>query len=134
MPAVQRITSRNARYQQWESLLTNRNKRQRAREFLVQGVRPISLAVEHGWPVHALLYDGTRRPSRWAAELLSTVRAERVSLAPDLLAGLLSFLVLHRAGLVVLVHPETGHARADHTAHALWLGAVLPLELSVLPE
>ena len=35
-----RVSSRNARFQQWESLLSNRNKRQRAGEFLVQGVRP----------------------------------------------------------------------------------------------
>ena len=58
----------------------------------------------------------------------------QVAFAPDLLPGLLAFLVLHRAGLTVLVHPETGRARADHTAHALWMGQVMPLDLSVLPE
>ena len=88
MAAVQRITSRNARFQQWQSLLTNRNKRTRAREFLVQGVRPITVAVEHGWPVHALLYDSGRAPSRWAAELLRGSAAEHVAMAPDLLAEL----------------------------------------------
>jgi TrmH family RNA methyltransferase len=88
VPAVQRITSRNARFQQWESLLTNRNKRQRAGEFLVQGVRPISLAVEHAWTVRALVYDDRRTLSRWAEELLRTVQAERVAMAPDLLADL----------------------------------------------
>ncbi|MGV9776733.1 TrmH family RNA methyltransferase [Streptosporangium sp. NPDC003464] len=88
MPAVQRINSRNARFQQWESLLTNRNKRTRAREFLVQGVRPISLAVEYGWPIHALIYDGKRNLSKWAEELLRTVRTERISMAPDMLADL----------------------------------------------
>ncbi|MGW2397144.1 TrmH family RNA methyltransferase [Kitasatospora sp. NPDC001664] len=88
MPAVQRMNSRNARFQQWESLLTNRNKRTRAREFLVQGVRPISLAVEHGWPIHALIYDGKRNLSRWAEDLLRTVKAERISMAPDMLADL----------------------------------------------
>ena len=35
-----RITRENARFQQWEALLTNRSKRHRNREFLVQGVRP----------------------------------------------------------------------------------------------
>ncbi|MFD5028700.1 RNA methyltransferase [Streptomyces sp. NPDC058373] len=88
MPAAQRMTSRNARFQQWESLLTNRNKRTRAREFLVQGVRPISLAVEHGWPVHALIHDGKRKLSRWAEELLRTVGTERIAMAPDMLADL----------------------------------------------
>ncbi|QMU74517.1 RNA methyltransferase [Streptacidiphilus sp. PB12-B1b] len=88
MAAVQRITSRNARYQQWQSLLVNRNKRARLREFLVQGVRPITIAVEHGWPVHALLYDSRRVLSRWAEELLRTTEAERVAMAPELLAEL----------------------------------------------
>ncbi|MEZ0090111.1 TrmH family RNA methyltransferase [Streptacidiphilus sp. EB129] len=88
MPAVQRITSRNARFQQWQALLTNRNKRQRAGEFLVQGVRPISLAVEHGWPVRTLIFDGQRTLSRWATELLGAVRAEQVAMASDLLADL----------------------------------------------
>ncbi|MDF5753508.1 RNA methyltransferase [Spongiactinospora sp. TRM90649] len=88
MPAVQRITTRNARFQQWESLLTNRNKRTRAREFLVQGVRPISLAVEYGWPVHALIYDGQRNPSKWLEELLHAVRGDRIAMAPEMLADL----------------------------------------------
>jgi TrmH family RNA methyltransferase len=86
--AVQRITSRNARFQQWQSLLTNRNKRSRAREFLVQGVRPISIAVEHGWPIHTLLYDGKRSLSRWAEELLRTSRTEKIAMASDMLAEL----------------------------------------------
>lgn len=88
MAAVQRITSRNARFQQWQSLLTNRNKRSRAREFLVQGVRPISIAVEHGWPIHTLLYDGKRSLSRWAEELLRTSRTEKIAMASDMLAEL----------------------------------------------
>ena len=45
MPGVLRVSSRNARFQQWQALLGNRNKRQRAGEFLVQGVRPISLRI-----------------------------------------------------------------------------------------
>ena len=88
MAAVQRITSRNARFQQWQSLLTNRNKRSRAREFLVQGVRPISIAVEQGWPIHTLLYDSKRSLSRWAEELLRTSRAEKIAMASDMLAEL----------------------------------------------
>ncbi|MFI6009053.1 TrmH family RNA methyltransferase [Streptomyces sp. NPDC051243] len=88
MPAAQRISSRNARFQQWESFLTNRNKRTRAREFLVQGVRPISLAVEHGWTIHTIIYDAKRSLSRWAEDMLRTTKAERVAMAPSLLADL----------------------------------------------
>ena len=45
---VLRVTSRNARFQQWEALLGNRTKRQRSGEFLVQGVRPITMAIMFG--------------------------------------------------------------------------------------
>jgi len=84
-----RIGNRNARFQVWQALLTNRTKRQRAGEFLVQGVRPISLAAEHGWVVRALIHDADRPLSRWAQDLLQThPTAERVSMAPELLADL----------------------------------------------
>jgi tRNA G18 (ribose-2'-O)-methylase SpoU len=84
-----RVSSRNARFQVWQALLTNRNKRLRAGEFLVQGVRPISLAVEQGWTIRVLIYDSERSLSRWAQELLQGQRgAERVSMAADLLAEL----------------------------------------------
>ncbi len=58
----------------------------------------------------------------------------QVAFTPELLPDLLPFLALHRAGLAILVHPETGRARADHSDHALWMGAMLPLRLEVLPE
>ncbi|MFD5315644.1 TrmH family RNA methyltransferase [Streptomyces sp. NPDC127098] len=83
-----RITTRNARFQQWQAQLANRSKRQRAREFLVQGVRPISQAVAHGWPIRALLFDADRQLSRWAKELLAEARAEKVAMSAELLAEL----------------------------------------------
>jgi tRNA G18 (ribose-2'-O)-methylase SpoU len=82
------ITSRNARFQQWQALLTNRTKRQRAGEFLVQGVRPISLAVEHGWTIRNLVYAADAQLSRWAVRLLDEVPAQPVAMAPELLAEL----------------------------------------------
>ena len=82
-----RITRENARFQQWEALLTNRSKRHRTREFLVQGVRPITRAVAEGWTVRALLRaDGTT--SGWADDLWSGGDGERVVLSPDLHARL----------------------------------------------
>jgi tRNA G18 (ribose-2'-O)-methylase SpoU len=84
-----RVSSRNARFQVWQALLANRNKRQRAGEFLVQGVRPISIAVQHDWPIRALIHDADRPLSRWAQDLLREQRgAERISMAADLLAEL----------------------------------------------
>jgi len=82
-----RITRENARFQQWEALLTNRSKRHRNREFLVQGVRPITRAVEEGWVVRALL-RADDSSSSWTHELWSSVDAEHVVLSPELHARL----------------------------------------------
>ncbi len=88
MPSVPRLSARNARFQQWQALLGNRNKRQRAGEFLVQGVRPISLAARHGWRFRALIYDADRPLSQWARALLRDTAADQVPMAPGLLAEL----------------------------------------------
>jgi TrmH family RNA methyltransferase len=85
---VVRVGARNARFQQWQALLGNRGKRQRAGEFLVQGVRPISLAVRYGWPVRALLYDDRHGRSAWATDLLDRVGAQRYAVSTELLAEL----------------------------------------------
>ncbi|MGH3885180.1 MAG: TrmH family RNA methyltransferase [Pseudonocardiaceae bacterium] len=80
-----RVSGRNARFQQWEALLSNRNKRQRLGEFLVHGVRPIDKAIAHGWHVRTLLHAGTAI-SRWARDLLGgRVADEVVQLSPELL-------------------------------------------------
>jgi tRNA G18 (ribose-2'-O)-methylase SpoU len=88
VPSVLRVSSRNARFQQWQALLGNRNKRQRAGEFLVQGVRPISLAARFGWRFRALIHDCERPLSQWAQALLRDAGATLVPMAPDLLAEL----------------------------------------------
>lgn len=83
-----RVTTRNARFQQWEALLTNRTKRGKTGEFLVHGVRPITIATEQDWPLHYLLYASGRRLSSWAEGMLRETRATPVEMAPELLAGL----------------------------------------------
>jgi aromatic ring-cleaving dioxygenase len=56
----------------------------------------------------------------------------QVAFAPDEFPRLVPWLMLHRGGLDVLVHPQTGDGYADHTRHASWLGAKLKLRLDVL--
>lgn len=85
MAAALRITTRNARFQQWAALLDNRNKRQRSGEFLVQGVRPITMAIRHGWQIRALLYNGDAVVSGWAREVLGSVDAAKVAMSPELM-------------------------------------------------
>lgn len=89
------VTVRNAQYQQWQALLTNRTKRRQSGLFLVQGVRPIGVAVERGWPLRAVLTPLGRPLSAWARQLLDRLadpaRGERVArfaVDPDLLAEL----------------------------------------------
>lgn len=85
---MQRVTTRNAAFQQWEALLTNRTKRHRAGEMVVQGVRPITLAVESGWTVRTWLVDADRSLSSWAHAMLDRVRAKRFAVSTDLMREL----------------------------------------------
>jgi 23S rRNA (uridine2479-2'-O)-methyltransferase len=87
-PLVLRVTARNAVFQQWQALLSNRVKRQRNREFIIQGVRPITIAVERGWPVRTMIYDMSRPLSQWAGDMLAASGAQQVAMAPDLLGEL----------------------------------------------
>jgi 23S rRNA (uridine2479-2'-O)-methyltransferase len=87
-PPALRVTSRNAAFQQWQALLSNRVKRQRAGEFIIQGVRPITLAVERGWPVRVMIHDMSRPLSQWARGVLAASGARQVAMAPELLGEL----------------------------------------------
>lgn len=56
----------------------------------------------------------------------------QVAFSPNQFAEVIPWLMLHREGLDVLVHPNTGDAVADHTLHSLWLGEKLQLNVEVL--
>ena len=55
----------------------------------------------------------------------------QVAFATEDFATVMPWLMLNRDGLTILVHPGTGNGYADHTKHAAWLGAVLPVRLEV---
>ncbi|MDR7275990.1 TrmH family RNA methyltransferase [Catenuloplanes atrovinosus] len=80
-----RVDVRDARFQRWQALLGNRAARQRYREFMVQGVRPISMAVAHDWEIRELLHDAGARLSGWARRTLDGVRAERIAVSRELM-------------------------------------------------
>ncbi len=54
----------------------------------MQGVRPLSVAIERGWPIRAVLYDAERSLSRWSTQVLERSAGERVAVAPELLRRL----------------------------------------------
>ncbi len=83
-----KVTVRNARFQQWEALLANRNKRQRAGLFLIQGVRPISMAAANGWRFESLLRPEGKQLSEWARGIIAGSDADVIDVAPELLAEL----------------------------------------------
>jgi aromatic ring-cleaving dioxygenase len=56
----------------------------------------------------------------------------QIAFSADLLASFLPWLMLNRAGLTILLHPETENDYADHIDHAIWFGEILPLRLDVL--
>jgi aromatic ring-cleaving dioxygenase len=71
---------------------------------------------------------------RWHDKLVGphTQSMYQIALPASLLAAFLPWLMLNRDGLTVLLHPETGDDYRDHSVHAAWLGAILPLRLDVL--
>lgn len=111
------IYSKNAAYQKFEVLKTNRQKRHRYGEFFVEGVRNINYAVENGWAFSAFLFDADRELSGWAEEKLATVPCEvHYALKNGLLAELsgkadtselLAVVKMRNTPLTALPRPKT---------------------------
>ena len=59
---------------------------------------------------------------RWSCQL---------GFAPDAFDQVIPWLMLNRRGLTIFTHPETGDHLADHRDHALWMGEMLDLDLSI---
>jgi aromatic ring-cleaving dioxygenase len=58
----------------------------------------------------------------------------QIAFPPAVLPTLVPFLMLNRLGLTVLLHPQSGRPRDDHTLNAVWMGEVLPVKTEVLRE
>jgi DOPA 4,5-dioxygenase len=73
---------------------------------------------------------------RWHDELVGPHPQSMFQIAfpVGMLADFVPWLMLNRDGLTVLLHPETGDDYTDHSAHAAWFGAVLPLRLEVFEK
>lgn len=56
----------------------------------------------------------------------------QIAFAPDLFDRVVPWLMLHREGLTVFLHPNTGDAYTDHADRAVWMGELLPLNLEAL--
>jgi DOPA 4,5-dioxygenase len=112
-----------------------------------------STGVIQGWHAH-VYYDAASRSraeqvraglaasfpdarlGRWHDQPIGphTRAMFQVAFGVERLALLLPWLMLNRLGLAVLVHPETGRERSDHTVHAAWLGEMLDVKLDALSD
>lgn len=62
---------------------------------------------------------------RWSCQL---------GFAADIFDQVIPWLMLNRQGLTIFAHPETGDHLADHRDHALWMGEMLELDLSIFDK
>lgn len=86
---LKKVYVKNADYQKFEVLKTNRSKRHRYGEFFVEGVRNLNEAVRNGWEIVSFLYAPELGLSDWAKNMLKTVKTkENFELSAALLSEL----------------------------------------------
>ena len=56
----------------------------------------------------------------------------QLTVSPEQFGEVVPWLALHRDGLTVFIHAETGDAMKDHTEHTMWMGRMEPLNLNIL--
>ncbi|WP_240035735.1 DOPA 4,5-dioxygenase family protein [Hwanghaeella grinnelliae] len=102
-----------------------------------------------GWHAH-VYFDGESAPvaqrvrdqvserfdirmGRWHEKLVGPHPrwSYQIGFSPEQFADVISWLALNRSGLTVFIHPETGDDLIDHTAHTIWMGEMLDLNLEM---
>lgn len=86
--AETKIYSKNSTFQKFEVLKSNRNKRYKYNEFLVEGVRSLNEAVKNNWKIVSFIYDKNNL-SNWATDMINKVSTkENFCLTADLMSEL----------------------------------------------
>ena len=73
---IERVSSKNATYQKFEVLKSNRNKRYKYQEFLVEGVRNLNEAIKKGWNIKSFLYSDENNLSDWAKGIINSTSTD----------------------------------------------------------
>ena len=71
-----KITVENSDYQHFEVLKRNRYKRYKFREFFIEGVNSIDLALQNNWQIESFLFSDFNSLSSWAKNILRNSKAE----------------------------------------------------------
>jgi tRNA G18 (ribose-2'-O)-methylase SpoU len=87
---ITKINTENSDFQYIETLQRNRTKRNKTREFVVEGVRSINQAVLNHWTINALVYTRDKRLSDWAEGVIEHSGAKIHFVLPSPLMGKLS--------------------------------------------
>ncbi len=58
----------------------------------------------------------------------------QLAFAPEAFADVMTWLALHREGLTVFAHLETGDELADPRDHGIWMGSMPALDLSLFEK
>jgi TrmH family RNA methyltransferase len=87
---TEKVYANNATYQKFEVLKSNRNKRHKYREFLVEGVRNINEAINKGWSIKSFLYSDEINLSNWARKVIAATPTEQNYELTDILMDNLS--------------------------------------------
>lgn len=91
MPGIDKminINNKNNIFQRFETLKTNRKKRYKYNEFLVEGVRSLNEAVKNGWRIKSFICDKNHL-SDWASDMIQDVRTDaNYCLTPELMSEL----------------------------------------------
>lgn len=86
---VIRVDAEDGVFQHLERLKQSRHERHRCREFFVEGVKAITQARRHRWPIRSLVYPTARPLSSWARETLAaTPEAARIEVSAPLMERL----------------------------------------------
>ena len=78
MPKNIRVYSRNALFQQMETVKRNREKRTKAKLFFLEGVHPIENAIRGGFEFSLIAYAGGKRLSGWAEDMIRRANPDAV--------------------------------------------------------
>ena len=58
----------------------------------------------------------------------------QIAFQPELFGELAAWLMLHRRGCTIFLHPNTGNDLEDHRDYPTWMGEMLPLELGIFEK
>lgn len=111
MPKIINIHNENNHFQHIEVIKLNRYKRHKNKEFFVEGVKAIDLALQENWDIVAFIYEENRLLSSWAINIIENSRADNHYVLPNNLMAKLSDKENSSELLAIIKIPEDDLSR-----------------------